>query len=225
MTPAIVAATGGDPHTTLAMELGALLEGGSLSGPWGVGDSGTSFGPFQIHLPAHPDVNAAQAADPGFAASFMAPAYQAAAQQVPGSLWDTNPEAAAEQTAFLAERPAKDYYASRGAATVNANYSAAAAALGGAPAGTGPGGMPIGLPSPGDALGAVAGFVDQFNPFSLASNFATSVGQDIVQGLFRLAAFGTLLAAGGALIAMGAWRSVSPQTKQTVTTAGLAAAA
>src|SRR6266567_3344693 len=57
---AVYAATP-NQNTRIAMILGALLEGGSLNGPWAVGDNGTSFGPWQIHLPAHPGVSAAQA--------------------------------------------------------------------------------------------------------------------------------------------------------------------
>lgn len=119
-------------HVRLAMLLGAQLEGGSLGGPgsFGVGDQGTSFGPFQIHLPAHPGVSAAQASDPTFAVKYMEPAYAAAAAQVPASLWQTSPENAAEQTAFIAERPAQDYFASRGTNVVNDAYTKAKAALG-----------------------------------------------------------------------------------------------
>ena len=106
-----------DQHVAEAMGLGALLEGGSLgSSGFGVGDYGQSHGPFQIYHVAHPDVTTAEAENPDYAVRYMLPSYIAAAKKVPASLWNTNPEAAAEHTAYLAERPAQDYYASRGSA-------------------------------------------------------------------------------------------------------------
>jgi hypothetical protein len=38
--------------------------------PDAVGDNGTSYGIFQIHLPAHPDITIASATDPQFATSW-----------------------------------------------------------------------------------------------------------------------------------------------------------
>jgi hypothetical protein len=140
-----------------SMALGALLEGGSLgTGPFGVGDQGTSFGPFQIHLPAHPGVSAAQAQDPASAVAFMLPAYTAAAAQVPSSLWTSNPQQAAEQTAYLAERPAVDYNSSPGTGTVTSKWASVTSSLATgnlsagpaappAPAGSGPTAAPAGL--------------------------------------------------------------------------------
>lgn len=117
---AILAATN-DARVRASMVLGALLEGGSLgAGPFPAGDNGSSLGPFQIHLPAHPGVSAAQAQDPAGATRFMLGEYTGAAARVPASLWSSNPERAAEQTAMLAERPARDYYASRPGAVQNA---------------------------------------------------------------------------------------------------------
>lgn len=94
-----------------AMGLGALLEGGSLgSGPFGVGDNGQSFGPFQIYQVAHHDITPTQSRDPDYAVRYMMGSYVNAAKKVPESLWRTNPELAAEKTAFMAERPLKDYF-------------------------------------------------------------------------------------------------------------------
>lgn len=93
----------------LAMLTGAGLEGGSLSGPWQPGDQGTSFGPFQIHLPAHTGVTATQASDPNFAVKYMLPAYQQAVAQVGAKLWASDPQQAAAQAAYIAERPAQMY--------------------------------------------------------------------------------------------------------------------
>ena len=103
------------------MALGALLEGGSLgAGPFPTGDQGTSPGPFQIHLPAHPGVTVGQAQNPTSAVAFMLPEYTGAVSQVPASLWTTNPQQAAERAAMLAERPAVDYYTSRPGAVQSA---------------------------------------------------------------------------------------------------------
>ncbi len=40
-----------------------------------VGDNGTSFGVFQIHLPAHPYISKEQALDPWFAAEWAAKSF------------------------------------------------------------------------------------------------------------------------------------------------------
>lgn len=109
-----------DPVLRQAMALGSWMEGGW--GPtYGVGDHGHSFGPFQIYLVAHPDVTAAQASDPNFAARYMLPAYTnalntvRAQQQV--STGDANSLA---QVAFHAERPKVMYPSSRVAAAFQA---------------------------------------------------------------------------------------------------------
>lgn len=94
-----------------AMGLGALMEGGTLGrGPFASGDSGQSHGPFQIYQVAHHDISVAQSEDPDYAVRYMLRSYEAAAKKVPEELWRTNPELASERTAFLAERPLKDYY-------------------------------------------------------------------------------------------------------------------
>ena len=105
---AVYAAT---PHqnTRIAMILGALLEGGSLNPPYGIGDNGTSFGPWQIHLPAHPGVTRAQAEDANWAARYMAPQYEK--YTLAGPLGATMQAAA--NTAFKAERPKNMYPSSR----------------------------------------------------------------------------------------------------------------
>src|SRR5487761_1500624 len=84
----------------------AMLEGSYLESSWNTTASGGgAYGPFQIQLNAHPDVSAAQAENPSFAASYMLPSYIAAIQQVGQPLWKSNPAAAAEETVLLAERP------------------------------------------------------------------------------------------------------------------------
>ncbi|WP_207309614.1 hypothetical protein, partial [Streptomyces kasugaensis] len=96
-----------DPHVRESMLLGSRLE--SSWNPGAVGDNGTSFGPFQIHLPAHPGVTAAQAQNPAWATRYMLSAYQRGAAAQPESLWRSNPEQAAEQAAVAAEAPAQSY--------------------------------------------------------------------------------------------------------------------
>jgi hypothetical protein len=94
-----------------AMGLGALMEGGTLGwGPFASGDSGQSHGPFQIYQVAHHDITVAESENPDYAVRYMLKSYEAAAAKVPESLWRSNPELASEKTAYLAERPLKDYY-------------------------------------------------------------------------------------------------------------------
>ena len=110
-----------------AMALGSYLESG-----WNdmaVGDAGTSFGPWQIHLPAHPGVSASEAENPSWAAKYMLPAYTTGVNQTASSLWKTNAVGAAANAAYLAERPAKTYYASQGATAVNTGWAAVLNAL------------------------------------------------------------------------------------------------
>jgi hypothetical protein len=129
-----------DPRVILSMALGAQLEGGY--GPtFRPGDNDTSFGPFQIHLPAHPGVTATEADNPQWAAKYMVGAYKNAVSRVPAALWGSNPEAAAEQAAFLAERPKQDYVASRGQQAVDAAYGNAVRAIQAAGTGGGGGGL------------------------------------------------------------------------------------
>lgn len=104
-----------DRRMKLAMLMGALLEGGSWDGPWGVGDGGVSFGPFQINTSAHPDVTRAQAEDPAFAAGYMAGPYAGGVAQV-ADKFDVNPQGAAAAAIYLAERPYAPYPADRVAA-------------------------------------------------------------------------------------------------------------
>lgn len=103
-----------DARVRLAMKLGALLEGGSLGGgPFPVGDTGTSYGPFQIHLPAHPGVSAAEASTPTFAVQYMLDSYLRAVASVSPQLWESDPKHAAALAAYRAERPRSMYPGSR----------------------------------------------------------------------------------------------------------------
>lgn len=106
-----ILARAGDRNTAMAMLMGSELESGWNASA--VGDQGTSFGPFQIHLPAHPGVTVAQAEDPTWAVNYMYGEYAAGAARVPGDLWSSNPAQAAATAAYYAERPAAMYPAGR----------------------------------------------------------------------------------------------------------------
>lgn len=152
---AAVASLTGDSRVATAMLLGALLEGGSLDGPWPPGDQGTSFGPWQIHLPAHPGVTRADAENPLTAAMFMLPEYTSAVQRIPAANWQSDPMGSAAEAVFLAERPAAMYPPARVAAAWAALKGGGSlpAGGGGAPGGTGV--APVGFPAPGDVAGQV----------------------------------------------------------------------
>lgn len=115
-----------DWRVRFAMIMGALLEGGNLTGPWSVGDNGTSFGPYQIHLPAYNNPpTVAQANDPAFAVKFMLQRYENGVNSVPFALWLTNPVQAASDAVYKAESPAQMYQQDR----INSSAPVAAAAL------------------------------------------------------------------------------------------------
>lgn len=82
--------------------------------------NGFAFGVFQIEQPGvvRKGVTVAQAKDPVFAAEFMFPEYKAALAKVNPKIWQIDPMLAAEQTAYMAEKPARLYRDSRGIATV-----------------------------------------------------------------------------------------------------------
>lgn len=100
----------------LALLMGALLEGGTLGASgFGVGDSGTSFGPWQFHFvgPTKLGLTPEQAQQPELAARAILPSYRVAVQRVPDALWSTDPAQAAATAAYYAESPAYMYPANR----------------------------------------------------------------------------------------------------------------
>jgi hypothetical protein len=107
------------------MMVGSHLEGGWFP-PFPVGDQGTSFGPYQMHeggALTSTGLTPAQAEDPVKATKAMLPAYTSAVNQISEQLWSSNPEKAAEETAFLAESPAQDYYSSQGPTAVHSAWT------------------------------------------------------------------------------------------------------
>jgi hypothetical protein len=113
----------------------SMLVGSYLESGWNqtaVGDQGTSFGPFQMHVGGSltsAGGTPALAENPIWAAQHMLDAYQNAAATVPGSTWAGNPELAAEEAAVIAERPAESYYQSQGSSRVNEAWVATQGAL------------------------------------------------------------------------------------------------
>lgn len=121
------------PQVQAAMLMGSSFEGGW--GPaYGVGDDGTSFGPYQMHeggaLTAT-GLTPAQAEDPTTATRAMEPYYENGVNQVPVSLWQSNPAMAAEEAAVAAESPAQSYLSSYGQSAVDQHWSTVEAALNG----------------------------------------------------------------------------------------------
>ena len=117
---AVNAVTGGDKRARLAMLMGAWLEGaqGRLDGPYGVGDGGYSFGPWQINASAHRGWTRAAAENPNIAAPAMygtgvTRGYANAVEAIGLAQWESNPMQAAADAAFLAEAPAHMYPAGR----------------------------------------------------------------------------------------------------------------
>lgn len=203
MTSAVEAAIDratADPHVRAAMRLGALLEGGSFTGPWSVGDQGTSFGPFQIHLPAHPGVTQAAAEDPAQAVLFMLPEYEAAALRVPASQWQSDPAGAAATVVYYAERPAVMY-------PTNRVRAAWAQLTGTAPSGDS-GGAGSGLPPSGTVTGGAV-------PAS-GGAFAWLTGLPAAFGAHAIGARAALVALGLALLLAGVFIAVRGPAMQAV---------
>jgi hypothetical protein len=113
----------------------AMLLGSYLESDWNqtaVGDQGTSFGPFQMHIGGTLTATGGSSADaenPVWSASQMESYYQDAVNQIPASTWKSNPEMAAEEAAVIAESPAESYYQSQGQAAVDNAWTATQNAL------------------------------------------------------------------------------------------------
>ena len=193
-----------DPHLRVALRLGALLEGGSFVGPWAPGDAGTSFGPYQIHLPAHPDMDRARAEDPAQAVLYMLPEYQAALMRVPADAWSQDPATAAAQVVFYAERPAAMYPASR---IRQAWATLTGAAPSPDPADGAPGTAPSGAVS-GGAVPASGGAWDWLTALPAA------------WGAHAIGARAAFVAVGLALMLAGVFIAIRPAAVQAIEAAG-----
>lgn len=108
---------GDDKELARAMLMGALMEGGNLTGPWNSGDNGQSHGPYQIYQGAHAGmITPEESNDPDIATRFMLPQYKAAIASLrkeQPDLFETDPYLAAAIVAYRAERPAAMYPVAR----------------------------------------------------------------------------------------------------------------
>lgn len=184
--------------------------------PNAIGDGGHSVGLFQLNDRGEgAGMTVAQRQDPETNARIALTQIHNVAVAHPD--WSPGHIAAA------AQRPADQVGYAR---SVDAIYAASGGATGGGGGGGG-GGLLGSIPSPGDLLGGAKDLIDQFNPVTQAQNFASAVGSDIINGLFKLAVYGVLLAAGAGLIVMGGWKSVSssPAAGQAKSAATMAAMA
>lgn len=180
-----IQAHGGSTRVILAMLMGSWLESGWRASA--VGDNGSSYGPFQIHLPAHPGVSAAEAQDPVFAVKYMLKSYQAGVNRVDPAEWNANPAMAAAKAAYYAERPAQMYPTSR----INTAWPEVQKAAGGSAVGGGTDSIVnAGLPSPAEMFDTIWTKVTRW----LYDQFGE---------LVNYAYFGMLYAAGGLTIAVG----------------------
>jgi hypothetical protein len=203
-TPTAILRTTKNQRTRQSMLMGSALEGG-WKPPYPVGDSGTSFGPFQMHeggMLTSLNLTPKQAETPSIAAPAILPAYQKAVNQISDRLWQTDPKSAAVQAAQIAERPAAGYAQTRGNATINMDWKATQGVLAGKKS---TGGMPptdVRLLAAGDNVGGginwLKGLADLFFP-SAALATTPNVGTDLKKGFERLG----LILFGAALILVG----------------------
>lgn len=118
---AIKVAAKAQPRLVLSMLLTTNLES-----DWRLDAVGNgSYGPYQIQDPGvlNKGITVAQAEDAAYSTNYMLPRYEAWLPRESEALWQdvTNdgPEKAAEDIGFHAEKPAVDYYVSRGATRVH----------------------------------------------------------------------------------------------------------
>jgi hypothetical protein len=195
--PAAILSATKNTEVREAMLLGSSLEGG-WNPPYGVGDQGTSFGPYQMHIGGmltSLGLSPSQAENAVTATKAMLPDYTQAVNSISPSLWASNPEQAAEQAAVVAERPAQDYFASDGTASVNAHWANVQAALKGQSGSTGAPGSSSTTSSTGSGvLDSVLSFLGVPTPSSLFSDVKSDAER------VGLVIFGALLVIAGIII-------------------------
>lgn len=173
--------------------------------PDDVGDNGTSFGPFQMHIGGELTAQGgtpAQAKDPVWAAQHMLGAYTRGVNRVSSSLWSTDPERAAETAAYYAEVPAQDYYASQGQARVDQAWKVTESFLGG-------NGVPNYTGTPGTQnAGITSSILDK-----LLSLFGVPDIKDLAER-GGLIIFGGILVLVGLFVATGNYKKVENAVKQ-----------
>lgn len=198
-----------------AMLLGGWMESGQ--NPAAVGDSGHAFGPWQINNLAHPDVSQAQGSDPSWAAKYMEPSYEAALANVPASLWQSDPARAAEETAYGAERPKVDYYASAGSASVNAAWAKTVAELNGQDLSSTKGFAPLGGSTTGTGTTGT-GTTGQDALFGIPGTPSTS---SIITELEKLAVLVPVIGIGAVMIILGLARATGTKASPALAAAAL----
>jgi hypothetical protein len=187
-TPQAILANTKNLRTRESMLLGSALEGG-WSSPYPVGDGGTSFGPYQMHeggLLTSLGLTSQQAENANTATKAILPTYTNAVNQISEQKWQSDPQGAAEQAAYIAERPAQDYYIARGTATVNKAWSNTTAVLSGqkSQAGMPPQDATLTSAGGGGILGSIG---------SIAGGLATGNIPQTLSGLFNFSGIGGLV--------------------------------
>jgi hypothetical protein len=184
-----ILSTTNDAHVRAAMLMGAMLESGMNANA--VGDNGKSFGPFQIYTVAHPNVSPSQAKNPGWAAAFMLPAYQAGVNKVAPSLWTADPAKAAATAAYYAERPKVMYPDSR----IRSSWSTVQAAMNGQNIG----------PSTGTGGGTGGGIALASDPLGIGTSIddAVSSFRKGIMILANMSLFFSAAVVGGLLVLVG----------------------
>lgn len=202
----------------------SMLLGSGLEGGWGpnyaVGDQGTSFGPFQMHiggLLTSLGGTPQQAEDPKWAVPAIMPVYANAVNQISDQEWNTNPELAAEQAAKIAEAPAQDYYAA--GRPVHQVWQQTQGVLGKNPGQTG---MPVTAKTTASGGNPFWNFLSGGPLAGLLSALGVQVGPGALAGLLGLPGGGTvkdwlerigLVVFGGILVIVGILILVAPVAK------------
>src|SRR6266511_852851 len=193
-----------DQRTRLAMLMGSYME--STWDPNAVGDGGTSFGWYQMHIGGaltSSGLTPQQAKDPVLATRAMLGAYQAAVAKVSDSLWQSNPKQAAALAAYYAERPRAMYSSDR----INAAYRAVT---------TGGGGKGI-IGTAKDVAGNIGGLVTCSTEEKIAAKIAAgfqSAGEVVVTSIWNTVGAKVLFVGLGlGLVGLGAYQTFKPQLR------------
>lgn len=112
----------GDNKLMAAMLLASYLE--SRWNPRAISNDG-AFGAYQIQSPGvvNTGITIDEALDPAYATNYMVPRFRNVLQQQSTDSWSTNPERAAHDIAYRAERPRLTYYESQGTELVRTGFT------------------------------------------------------------------------------------------------------
>ncbi len=190
-----------DDRVRLAMLMGSYMEGG-----WGptynVGDRGTSFGPYQMHIGGaltSSGLTPKQAEDPVLATRAMLGSYQGAVAKVSDAQWKSNPKQAAALAAYYAEHPAHMYPSDR----VNAAWNAVHGGV---------------LGTFKNVAGNIGGLFTGSTEKKAASAFtgaAESAGEKVVGAIWNTVGAKVLFVGLGlGLVGLGAYQTFKPQFRE-----------